>query len=250
MPRVINLLWRLDYSPSFAYLDKRGSALRVLNDLIKDYWNSVGVSANLPLSFVAQHSSVIGFRVLSLEPSSMNGAIEWKSGIDLDRVLQDEAFRGTDKIVHDLLKLCEVRVMIRAGVRVICVAKFADGRGQSLRRASKLLDQELRQQTKRVLGEINDIGITFEGIAEDGLSYRSIFGPYARKNVDITLQNKPDESQYKELDNNDLFFDMDLFENNISFAEHSLFRWANTKIAKAAEFLKLWESANMESIRA
>jgi hypothetical protein len=250
MPRVIRLYWRLDYTPSYSYLDKRGSALRALSDTVKDFWSSVGIGSNVPLSFVAQHLSSTGQRYLSLEPASMNGSIEWAGGIEIDDVLASEVFRQTNKIVQELLKICDVRVMARAGVRLVCLAKFADGRRDSFKRVSKILNLEFYQQTESVLGAVNDLAIILEGTTRDNLGYRATFGPYASKNVDLALQLKLEPQQYEQLNENDLFFDIDLFENNISFIEHSLFRWSNTKVAKIAEFIALYEKAAIAAVRA
>ena len=54
----------------------------------------------------------------------------------------------------------------------------------------------------------------------------------------MTLQGiKPDADSLRILNESDLFFDIDLYENNFSFREHSLFRWAETKVAKASDFI-------------
>ncbi len=105
MARVIKLIWRLDYQVSYAYLDKRGTAFQLLMETVKDFWQSGG-EGTVQASFAAQHSETAGFRNLSLEPTCMNGTIEWSAGADVSRALQDEAFRGTDRIVKELLRLC------------------------------------------------------------------------------------------------------------------------------------------------
>src|SRR3972149_6273359 len=124
MAQVIKIIWRLDYETSFAYLDKRGSALSVLGKTEPNFWDSIGDgSANL--SFAARARRERRHRTFSLEPTSMNGAVEWPSGTDLSRALQDDSFRGVDKIIRDLIKISEVKVMQRAGIRLFCVEKFA-----------------------------------------------------------------------------------------------------------------------------
>src|SRR4051812_16010257 len=53
MARVIRLLWRLDFDVSYPYLDKRGSALQILNGTVEDFWTTVA-PGTLPLSFIAE----------------------------------------------------------------------------------------------------------------------------------------------------------------------------------------------------
>src|ERR1700720_2390624 len=115
MAQIVRLLWRLDYAASYAYLDKRGSALRAITETVKDFWSNVGF-AQIPASFAGNYADPRVFRTISLELNSLNGSIEWSSGIDADQVLSDDAFRGTDKIVRELLRLCEIKAMTRAGV--------------------------------------------------------------------------------------------------------------------------------------
>jgi hypothetical protein len=250
MPRVTRLLWRLDYVTSYAYLDKRGSALRAIFDTEQGFWNSVGIGTAVPASFVAQNADSVGQRFLSLEPTSLNGSVEWFAGIDIGNVLRDEAFRGTNKVVQEVLRVCEIRVMTRAGIRLVCVGKFADGRRDSLRRISELYETEFYHQAQTTLGEIKDVSMTLEGVTGDNVGYRATFGPYARKNVEAAFTKKLEPQEYERLDENDLFFDIDLFENGISFIEHSLFRWSNTKVAKIAEFIALFEAPRFSALRA
>jgi hypothetical protein len=179
------------------------------------------------------------FRTCSLEPTSVNGAIEWRTGIELGRALQDASFRGADEIVRELLRLLEVKSVSRAGIRIFCTENFADGKRGAHERVLHLIGGELRKKTETAVGPIRDLGIIFEGETTDHFNYRAVFGPYEKKNIELTLEKKPTDAEYERLGEADLFFDIDLFETNFSFAEHSLFRWANTKLAKAIDFIAL-----------
>jgi hypothetical protein len=190
------------------------------------------------MSLAARGGDEETLRTLSLERTSMNGTLEWRGGTDLGRVLSSEQFRGLDDVTKELLKVCEIRNVARAGVRIFCLERYADGRKNAFNRTLALIDDGLRTKTGASLGPISDIGITFEGTTTDKVDYRVIHGPYARKNVELLLEKKPTEDQYKMLSDFDLFFDIDLFEGNFSFAEHTLFRWTETKIAKALDFIR------------
>jgi hypothetical protein len=238
MAQIIKLIWRLDYPISYTYLDKRGAALKVLNDTVERFWDVIAEGQN-STSLTARTEKEDAFRVFSLETNNMNGAIEWRRGTDLSRALQDASFRAVDRIVLELLRLLDIRALTRAGLRVMCTEKFADGRSGAHKRIFALVDGELRKSTEAGVGSIKDVAITFEGETTDHFNYRAIFGPYDKKNVEQALEKKPTEAEYKILGEPDLFFDIDLFETNFSFAEHTLFRWANTKVAKATNFIAL-----------
>jgi hypothetical protein len=101
-----------------------------------------------------------------------------------------------------------------------------------------LIDDGLRTKIGSSLGPISDVGVVLEGTTPDKVNYRLVHGPYDKKNVEQTLEKKPTEDQYRQLADFDLFFDIDLFERDFSFVEHTLFRWTETKMAKAADFIE------------
>jgi hypothetical protein len=238
MARIIRLLWRLDFDPSYPYLDKRGSALKVLTDTVEGFWTTVG-PGQLPLSFAALKTEEGKSQTtFSWEMTCLNGTTEWVSGIGIDRVFESPLTRGVDRIVKDALKLGEVRILKRAGVRVFCVEKFAKKKEQSaVERIGKLVNTEFQQGLFNTVGAAEDVAFIYEGTADDGLGYRAQFGPYAAKNPAFVFTKEWGELA-KPLDENDLFFDIDIFETNFSFAEHSLYRWASTKVDKAAKFIE------------
>jgi tetratricopeptide (TPR) repeat protein len=41
-PQIIKLIWRLDFDVSYAYLDKRGSALNAMSNTVPNFWDTVG----------------------------------------------------------------------------------------------------------------------------------------------------------------------------------------------------------------
>jgi hypothetical protein len=247
MARIVKLIWRLDYESSYAFLNQQGEALRILNTTIEGFWDNVGVGA-LPSSFIGHRKRDRCAHFLSLEITSMNGAIEWLGGNDLDKALGTEAFRAIDRITAELLKLCEIRAVTRAGLRLGCVAKFAHREQQAQKRIQGLLSNSLKQKTVTALGPIKDVAITFEGTTPDNVNYRSTFGPYERKNIDLLLQgDKPTDNEYKLLDESDLFFDIDLFEKNFSFKEHKLYRWSSTKVDKALDLIKVYSEIEPQS---
>jgi hypothetical protein len=225
MARIIRLLWRLDFDVSYPYLDKRGSALKVLTDTIQGFWTNVG-PGQLPLSFAAEKTEdQKSSTTFSWEMTCLNGATEWAAGIDIDRVFDSPLVRSVDRIVKDALKLGEVRVVKRAGVRVFCVEKFA-----------KKKEQPAADRVGRLVDAAEDVAFIYEGTTDDGLGYRAQFGPYATKNPGFVFLKEWGEFS-KQLDENDLFFDIDIFQTNFSFEEHSLYRWPRQRSLKLRALL-------------
>ena len=235
MAQIIRMIWRLDYEVSYAYLDKRGAALNAMSNTVEKFWESLG-DGTVHSSYVGNTTKEGSSRFISLEPNSLNGDIEWTAGTELKSVLRDPSFRGTNSVVNELLKVCDIRSVVRAGLRLFCISKFADGkRGRD--RIITQLDDHVRSLASASLGPIDDVGFILEGTTADNIGYRANFGPYAEKNVLMSLRNKPNSDNLKVMGEADLFFDIDLFETNFSFSEHSLFRWAETKVAKGINFI-------------
>jgi|SRR6185312_2770188 len=238
MAKVVRLIWRFDFQVSYAYLDRRGSALKVLAETVDRFFDNYG-PGQLPFSLVAEKvEQDKSFTTLSWEMTCLNGSSEWPAGLDMSRVFEGPLIRGVDRIVRDALKLGEVRVLSRAGVRLFVAEKFAKRTERTaMDRIGGLTSSRFKEGLSATVGPPDDVAFIYEGADADGLKYRVQFGPFARKNLTLTfLRNWGDASQA--LDENDLFFDIDIYQQNFSFVEHSLYRWASTKVSKAANLVE------------
>lgn len=237
MARVIRLLWRLDFDVSYPYLDKRGTAMKALSETVEGFWTTVG-PGTLPISFAAEKVDKASHTTLSWEMANLNGSLEWPTGIDIERVFESPEVRACDRIVKEALKIADVRFLNRAGIRLFCVEKFAKRQERSAaERVPGLVAPAFREGLKETMGRTDDFAMIYEGSSEDGLAYRLQFGPYFPKNPRMVFQ-RDWEGLSGPLDENDLFFDIDIFEMKFSFSEHSLFRWGSTKVDKAANFVE------------
>jgi hypothetical protein len=180
MAKIVKLIWRLDYKPSYAYLDARGTALRVLSDTVQKFWDAVGDGV-IHMSFAARHADEDTLRSFSLETTAMVGTLEWRTGTELALVLEGRQFRGFDRIARELLNVCEVRDVARAGVRIFGMERYRGGRKHALERTVGFLDDSIREAATSALGPITDIGIIFEGVTTDNVGYRAVHGPYDKK---------------------------------------------------------------------
>ena len=153
MSRVVKLIWRLDFKPSYAYIDNRGTALNLLSNTVKDFWATVGDGMQ-HMSFVARTDNEKAFRTMSIEPTNINGSIEWADTIELKQALQTDEFKSVDKIAKEMLKLFEIKSVVRAGVRCLCVASFADGKRNRHVRMMQHIDKASSAVVESKLGPI------------------------------------------------------------------------------------------------
>lgn len=238
MAKVIKILWRLDFSASYAYLDRRGSALQVLTDTVEEFWTNVG-PGRIPLSYAADKlEDGLSHTAFSWEITSLNGSTEWPIGVELSRAFETPVLRSVDRIIKEALKLSDIKVVSRAGIRLFCVENFASKSDEPIvKRFDRLIDNSFATGLAKTIGTPNDVAFIYEGADADGLSYRAQFGPYAAKNPKTTFL-----ADWKELpsalDKSDLFFDIDIYQQNFSFSEHAFYRWASTKVQKAASFIE------------
>jgi hypothetical protein len=193
--QIIKMIWRLDFQVSYAYLDKRGSALNAMTNTVPNFWDTIG-DGSVHLSYVGTTTKPGVARCISAEPSSLNGDLEWRAGTALDRFLNDESFRGTDKIIRELVRVFDVRTVARAGLRMFCLSRYADGR-RGRERMLALLDKGLETTASAALGPISDVGFVLEGTTPDKIGYKVTFGPYDEKNVLMSLRVKPSAEDLK-----------------------------------------------------
>lgn len=240
MTRAIKMYWRFDFPFSAEYLDRRGTALKLIEGTVPNFWSQIGEGNAILSSWVGTTDKDNVARHLSLEPSSINGFIEWREGVDLDHVAESESVTGVSKVVDAILKEFHIADMKRVGVRFAGVAKFGTEGQKPVERFVARLKNDFTDKAKGILGSVEDIGMTLEGANEDDLHYRATFGPYAQRNAEMTFdRHKPTKEQYDEFAKNDIFFDVDHWELDTSFAEHTLFRWTKAKVAKVSAFVTI-----------
>ena len=163
--------------------------------------------------------------------------MEWYKGIELSKVLQTDEFRSLDRILKSFLKHCQVGKLNRAGIRFIVTAGPKEDTSQRLQRNLQLFTDSARKFAAKHLGTIKDIGIAWEGELDPSLKYKFLFGPLEAKNIKNFLQYPTDDAAFSSLLKSQYFADVDLYEQNISFVEHSLYRWSRTKLEKAQDLL-------------
>jgi len=235
MAQVLRLIWRLDYELNFAYLDRKGSVLQAVQSTTPNFWSKIAEGGHH--SFTAEFRDAKKARTFSVEPQTINGLIEWTAGTDIGRVLQHDDFRTIDKIARQVQKLCEIRNVNRIGMRLLCTSRAGGATRYNHEHFLKFLSPRVSRLAAGKLGQIQDIAFVLEGASTDAVNYRISFGPLADKNLVSSLGKPLDEKELGVLRQADVFVDIDLYETNISFSENTLFRWAQTKIPRAIDFI-------------
>lgn len=238
MVSAIKLIFRLDFPVNHSFMDKPGTALALFGDMSGKAWKKVG-EGEITRSFVGEHKDEGLFRTFSMEPRSLNGQISISGGVDINQVHSDENFRLIGKIINEFMKEFQIKELTRCGIRYLCLEKVGGDTAQKLSRTSKIIHGEVWKAVLSELGVPDDCGVTFEGQSDAGTKFRTIFGPFFEKDIDNHLGHlalKAAEKDY--LLENDLICDIDLWENDFTFAASSFYRWSEGKQATASSFIQ------------
>lgn len=179
------------------------------------FWSNAGPGA-VPETLIATFDGDTEARTISVELLTCNGSIDWRDGQDLGRVLIHETFRNINKIITKILGTCEIKVMERVGIRVIVLERTPTPTPRFRENFRKEISNDYVRCVEKELGAVVDEGIVLEGKHEDGVAYRVQFGPTEAKNIKAH-QSPKFAADIEQLLDYGLFFDIDLFESNLSF---------------------------------
>ena len=240
MARLARIIWRLDFDFSWSYVDSMGSMLRAVVETVPKFWDEAH-DGQLIRTYGARRKAEDLVCDITIAPQSFYGTVAWPLGTELGVSLNTESFAGLDRIVHELLALSEVNVLRRAGIRFGGVEKRHSRFSVKGTPFGNYVPDNVLAVVTKDYGEVNDVAFILQGKTKDGISYRTQAGPYAEANV---RQHIPDitAEQLRAFEGHEMFFDIDLWENDISFREHSLFRWGTTKVESAMTFIKLLQN--------
>jgi hypothetical protein len=234
--RVLRIVFRLDYDEvNYDFLDRQGTALRILSMVPDNFWSRVG-DGTAPRSFAAEFfsDSKDVFRNLNTSAMSLDGSIESRSGIALDSIPEHKDFRSMAKILTAFCHEFNVTKLNRCGLRLYCIDTCGDNYVGQFQRFLPLMGSKITPKVETVLGEITDLGLSYDGKATDGIGYRIRLGPFQESDLTKLLgrlrPTMEDEPFYKKAH---VSMDLDFFEHDVSFRELTIERWARTHWAKA-----------------
>jgi hypothetical protein len=232
--RILRIVFRLDYDGvNCDFLDRQGSALRILTSVPDGFWSRVG-DGTMPRSFAAEFSSDNVFRNLNASAMSLDGSLESRSGIDLHAMPEHREFRIVTKIIDTFANESKITKLGRCGLRLYCLDTYGDEYSNQFTRFSSLVGGNITPAIETALGKVADLALTYEGRASDGVSYRIALGPFEEGDLAKLLgrlrPSMKDEPLYAKAH---VSMDLDFFEHDVSFRELTIQRWARTNWAKA-----------------
>jgi hypothetical protein len=87
----------------------------------KEFWTSYGLSST-SLALNGERLRPTGLCRLNVEPVSTSGLIEWKAGLPLDKILNDEEFRVVNRYIGEILHRSKTSRLHRCGCRLQAVS--------------------------------------------------------------------------------------------------------------------------------
>ena len=240
--RVLRVIFRLDYDEvNYDFLDRQGKALRILNSGPEGFWSRVG-DGREARSFAAEFSSeqLHVYRNLNASAMAIDGSVESRNGIALDDLPDNRDFRAINKILDGFCEEFKISRVRRCGLRLFCIESYGDNYASQFIDFASLVDGKLTSGIEVTLGTLSDLGMSFEGKAPDGISFRLWLGPFVERDLVRILLPRlapsiQDEPFFKKAH---VSVDLDFFEHDVSFKELTFRRWARTHWAKADAVLR------------
>jgi hypothetical protein len=236
MAVLARLIFRLDFPYSYRFRDSEGTAVKIMLDGMKDGWSHMGEDTVRHSIQGTKQTELSAFNLV-FEVLTVNGMWDDLSGLDIRRVIESDTFRLYDEMVREYTQAFSVSTLNRAGLRLLCTEVVGWG-DEKAARFAKFVAPPVVEIVGDKLGSPGNFGLFVSGKADDEVSYNLSFSPVAEAQIPICFSQMQVTAEHATaFPKNDLLFDIDLYETNFSFAEHSLARWSRTKIEKAANLI-------------
>lgn len=239
---ILKVVFRIDFkSVCTEFLDRRGTALAILQSDDKDFWDQVGETSNGRALTAKKRIADEEYRELTFSPNNLGGSIEFiGAGINPNDLHGAPNFTQITEIADIFLKKFEVTEIARAGIRFFVASTTATEKKDSIPFLQESLSRPIVESVYESLGEITDFAVTFVGEGDDDLSYRLNYGPLVEDDWDKFFPSGSSEDLEKFFDlKYNSVYDVDLFERDFS-AKHlpSLRNWSRTKIGKTVKMIE------------
>ncbi|RYC28856.1 hypothetical protein D3273_27065 [Lichenibacterium minor] len=239
MAIAIKLIWRFDFTMNYSFLDRYGSTAKAIFTTVPEFFSQIGEGAPRT-ALVGSFGDTSFGRNITMDITTLSGTMEWRHGTDLSRLANDFQFRKMNQIADELIRLNEIRNILRGGFRLF----FLIPKCPKWVRKDGFMDavhKDLAEGVQSTLGRADDIAFIFEGRDQDLLSYRLSVGPFAEKNVSIAFDGDMNISKELLSSKPKMFFDLDLSEQGFSLSQGSLYKWSRTKLEKAVKLATLFD---------
>lgn len=229
---VHSLIFRIDFrKTNYEIIDSPGRIMSIFSSMGENCWNEFadGQSTRAVTANFAKDNAL--YRQVTIEPTSINFALETKKPIELSTIDRDENYILLMKSVTQLCDEFKIHELRRAGLRTISLNSICDNKDLKPL-FSRVYDGDIITSTESILGKGTDFGVVIDGEDKDKISYHLKFGPYSK---DESSKYFPKlNKSIGELDNN-LIFDIDLYEENFALTIKPA-KWASSLLLKSSKF--------------
>jgi hypothetical protein len=237
MPRVMRVLFRIDYQVNYKIMDHLGEILGTIQGAAPKYWQAVGESRG-NRSAIVRHTdnSTSATANLTVEISNISGSLELPEGVDWDSRPIAVYVKNCSIAAANIMLAYQISTVARIGLRVIVFDHDDIIRNNRRTSFETLASKNFLKDFEKSFGSVSDLAVTFEGTTSSNVSYRISTGPGSPSDI---LKQQVIPLEHYETPNaenqHQLTADIDLFEKDIDFTGNTLETWSRTKwpIAKA-----------------
>lgn len=214
---VCRLIFRLDFKANFKIIDHPGEVMRIIHAAGNEFLPRLSENQQVrTISGVFSSKEKTIFRSLSVEPNAIYGIIETVNGIEIKSLENDHNFSGLIKIAGTICKEFGIKEIARSGLRLFFFKKLYTNDKQMHSAFRRLYDGHIVQSLEKILGNIDDYRIAFDGQHEEKIHYHFNCGPYRSDEAGKYLVEIADE--FKQQVNYDFIADLDLFEKDFELS--------------------------------
>jgi len=239
MLRILKLIYRFDFEPSFEMIDQPGSVMRVLSDTRAGYWADIGDNRGTRL-ILGEHrgQDQAYYASIRFEPTTLSGHFEHGEGLAFDSPQIGEFLDAVGFSSQQVFDKFRIRDFARAGARFQAISGTTNSPLDPSEAMRALIPSSGVKSSSRFVRETKDFNITIEGTMESEISFKITTGPGALSDYDRFLgggRTKP--APPTPPTRHELAADIDLFERSIHIPSGRIQRWIAGKYDIAEQLL-------------
>ena len=203
--------------------------MRLLDPDQDGFWDALHDSQGKRL-IVADWISSDGteFRKVSVEPVALTFSIERSTGFAMDRIEHDPSFSKILSRIQSIYERFKLSKLQRAGIRFYYMPPAFSPEASSFDIFRKQISEDLTTDFEKHFGAVKDVGISYEGGHEDGVSYNFRAGPYFARENKKYVEKIGDKLESENIQS---IFDIDLYETDFVMGVRVL-PWVKDQISR------------------
>lgn len=239
---VCRLIFRLDFKLLFEMFNKTGEIMKKMDEAGEDFWNNyIDDTQKRMISARNESETDLWARSINVCPQSIDGIMLTHKGVSLEGLESDDTFRKLIKVTNNIRKQFRINNLIRCGLRLFYFEKLNFQDDNINLPFQKTINNHIINGIITELGEINDLGIVFDGAHEDKIKYHFRCGPYYNREASKYITHFSEK--FKENKDFNFIADIDLYENDFSLSESvSLIKWCIPVLVKAKNCINIIEN--------